>query len=94
MFYFLLEPRRVRLEALDRRLKRLERDLRQEADELDTRANRLRGERDWYEAERQRFLTQQDEFNKRVIKYDELAQENAILKADLRNAATITAKQE
>jgi hypothetical protein len=94
LFYFLLEPRRVRLEALDRRLKRLDRDLRQEQEDLEDRSGRLRRERAAHEEDRVQFLAQRAEFSQRVITYNELLQENAILKTDLRNAATITSKQD
>ena len=92
--YFLFEPRRKRVELLSGRLERLQVELDDKERETVQGVNRLLAERSAFESARAQFQATHAEFHRRVVAYDELVRENSIVKADLKNFATIARKQE
>ncbi|MEX2119397.1 MAG: GIY-YIG nuclease family protein [Pirellulales bacterium] len=87
--FIALETKRRRLHEQERRQNAQAADLQKSSvaisarqQELDQYAARLTAERDQYAAQ---LNAERAEFNARVVSYDELQDENAILKRDLRN---------
>lgn len=94
LVFFAFEPRRRRVDDLDRKLKRFGEELEDRDERLSTEEERLRRERTSFDLLRNQFQAERLEFNRRIITYDELARENLILKTDMRNLAITVAKQE
>ncbi len=90
LVFFVFEPRRLRVEELDRRLKREHEMLEAERERLEHLESALSNTR--IEIERDR--RQLEENKRKVISFEELDRENRMLKIDLRNQATISAKQD
>jgi hypothetical protein len=86
------ESRRKRVEDLDRQLRRLKVQLEDESERLETEEKRIASMRRTIEIEQSLFTTRQQEFNRKAITYEELEQENRILKTDLRNQVIASAK--
>lgn len=94
LVFFVFEPRRKRVDDLDRKLKRFNEELEDRDERLLIEADRLRRERTSFELMRNQFQSERLEFNQRIITYDDLSRENLILKTDLRNLAITAAKQD
>lgn len=94
LVFFVFEPRRKRVDELDRKLRRLGEELEDRDERLSTEEERLRRERTSFDFLRNQLQAERLEFDRRIIKYDELARENFILKMDLRNLAVAAAKRD
>lgn len=94
LVFFVFEPRRVRVEELERRLKREREEQEAEQERLEHLASEMSNSRIELDRDRRQLVAESEEFKRRVISYDELDRENRMLKVDLKNQATITAKQE
>lgn len=94
LVFFVFEPRRLRVEELDRKLKRERQELEAERDRLEHLASELAGSRIEMERDRRQLVMQSEELKRKIITYEEIERENRMLKIDLKNQATISAKQE
>ena len=92
-FFIMDAPRRSAL-VLRRRLNEESERLRQAQEDHEARSKRLAAQvRDFRESE-DALARRREEFQRRVISFDELNQENRLLKVDLRNMTLLVSRGE
>src|SRR5262249_18374382 len=92
--FFIMDAPRRRANDLQRRLREELNEVHQERDENEDRARRLAAQaRDLRDADAA-LVRREREFDRRAIAYEDLATENRLVKADLRNMALVAAQME